>query len=36
MAKYYVNKNRQDNGDREVRKTGCIFMPKPENRLLFM
>ena len=36
MAKYYVNKNRQDNGDHVVHKTGCTFMPKPDNRLLFM
>ena len=33
MAKYYVNKNAQNNGDHEVHKTGCTFMPEPENRL---
>ena len=33
MAKYYVNKNAQANGDHEVHKSGCQFMPKPENRI---
>lgn len=32
MAKYYVNKNAQDNGDHEVHKLGCYWLPKPENR----
>ena len=32
MARYYVNKNAQDNGDHEVHTTGCSFMPEPENR----
>jgi hypothetical protein len=33
MARYYVNKNAQANGDHEVHTTGCSFMPKPENRI---
>ena len=33
MARYYVNKNAQTNGDHEVHKTGCSFMPNPENRI---
>jgi len=33
MALYYVNKNAQSNGDHEVHKSGCQFMPDPENRL---
>lgn len=32
MALYYVNKNAQTNGDHEVHKSGCSFMPNPENR----
>lgn len=32
MAYYYVNKNAQANGDHEVHKSGCSFMPKDENR----
>lgn len=32
MAKYYVNKNAQTNGDHEVHTTGCSFLPNPENR----
>lgn len=32
MALYYVNKNAQDNGDHEVHKSGCTFMPNEENR----
>jgi len=32
MAKYYVNKNAQSNGDHEVHTTGCSFMPNQENR----
>lgn len=30
---YYVNKNQQDNGDHEVHRTGCSFLPNPENRI---
>jgi hypothetical protein len=33
MASYYMNKNSQSNGDNEVHKQGCSWMPKPENRL---
>lgn len=33
MARYYVNKNAQTNGDHEVHTTGCAFMPTTENRL---
>lgn len=33
MPKYYVNRNAQDNGDHEVHKEGCSFMPEPVNRL---
>ena len=33
MAKYYVNKNAQANGDHEVHTTGCSFIPIVENRI---
>lgn len=33
MARYYVNKNAQANGDHEVHTTGCSFMPAIENRI---
>ena len=33
MASYYVNKNAQANGDHEVHRTGCIYLPHQENRL---
>ena len=33
MAKYYVNKNAQDNGDHEVHKEGCSWLPNKENRI---
>ena len=33
MARYYVNKNAQANGDHEVHTTGCSFMPDEENRI---
>lgn len=33
MARYYVNKNAQANGDHEVHTTGCSFMPASENRI---
>ncbi|MGS2738735.1 hypothetical protein [Sinomicrobium sp. M5D2P17] len=33
MPKYYVNKNAQPNGDHEVHKEGCKWMPKTENRI---
>lgn len=32
MPRYYVNKNAQSNGDHEVHKDGCSFMPQSENR----
>ncbi|MCD4654761.1 hypothetical protein K8T06_12615 [bacterium] len=32
MAKYYVNKNAQDNGDHEVHVYGCTRMPLEKNR----
>ena len=33
MARYYVNKNEQSNGDHEVHTTGCSWLPKTENRI---
>lgn len=33
MDKYYVNKNAQSNGDHEVHKSGCSYMPISENRI---
>lgn len=33
MAQYYMNKNAQDNGDHEVHKEGCAWMPLPQNQL---
>lgn len=33
MAKYYVNKNAQANGDHEVHTLDCSFMPEQANRL---
>ena len=32
MARYYVNRNAQANGDHEVHKSGCDRMPDEENR----
>lgn len=32
MADYYVNKIAQSNGDYEVHKTGCSYMPSSTNR----
>ncbi len=32
MTVYYVNKKPQDNGDHEVHKTNCPFLPNPKNR----
>jgi hypothetical protein len=31
-TKHYVNKNAQGNGDHEVHKTGCSWLPQVENR----
>lgn len=33
MASYYVNKNAQDNGDHEVHKSDCSYLPDAQNRL---
>jgi hypothetical protein len=33
MDIYYVNTKSQDNGDHEVHKLSCSFMPLPEHRL---
>ncbi|MGS2738745.1 hypothetical protein [Sinomicrobium oceani] len=33
MPKYYVNKNAQSNGDHEVHKEGCNWLPFEENRI---
>lgn len=33
MARYYVNKNAQSNGDHEVHVTWCSFLPEEQNRL---
>lgn len=33
MARYYVNKNQQANGDHEVHKQGCSRMPLEHNRV---
>ena len=32
MPVYYVNKNPQRNGDHEVHKDGCTYMPRTEHR----
>jgi hypothetical protein len=32
MAHYYVNKRAQANGDHEVHRLGCSYMPVAENR----
>lgn len=33
MDKYYVNKNAQANGDHEVHKQRCSYMPESYNRI---
>lgn len=33
MEKYYVNKQAQSNGDHEVHKAHCIFLPGVLHRL---
>lgn len=33
MAIYYVNTEAQSNGDHEVHKSDCEFLPDGENRL---
>jgi hypothetical protein len=30
---YYVNKNAQSNGEHEVHKSGCSYMPSEEHRI---
>jgi hypothetical protein len=32
MASYYVNRNAQANGDHEVHRYSCSFLPSAENR----
>ncbi len=32
MKKYYVNKNAQANGDHEVHREDCSWLPNSENR----
>ncbi len=32
-TRYYVNKNAQSNGDHEVHRTGCAWLPNVENRI---
>ena len=32
MASYYVNDSAQQNGDHEVHREGCRFVPLPRNR----
>lgn len=33
MPTYYVNKNAQPNGDHEVHKYDCTYIPTVENRI---
>lgn len=33
MADYYVNRQAQNNGDHEVHRSGCRYMPSQENRI---
>ena len=33
MARYYVNKNAPSNGDHEVHKDGCQWIPDTPNRI---
>jgi hypothetical protein len=33
MDNYYVNKNAQSNGDHEVHKESCYYLPSSVNRL---
>lgn len=33
MDKYCVNRNAQPNGDHEVHKMNCLFLPLPEHQL---
>lgn len=31
MAKYYINKNQQFNGDHEVHREDCLYIHNPDN-----
>ncbi len=31
--RYYVNKKTQSNGDHEVHKESCFYLPSPLNRI---
>ena len=33
MSYYYVNQNAQSNGDHEVHKGDCAYLPYPQNRI---
>ena len=33
LTKYYVSKKAQDNGDREVHREGCGYLPGQEDRI---
>lgn len=33
MARYYVNKNAQPNGDHKVHPEDCPWLPAPHNRI---
>lgn len=33
MSKYYVNTNEQQNGDHEVHREDCAWLPLPQNRI---
>lgn len=33
MSRYYVNKNGQSNGDHEVHRESCSWLPETENRI---
>jgi len=33
MASYYVHTAAQSNGDHEVHRAGCAWMPESQNRL---
>lgn len=32
MKKYYINKNEQSNGDHEVHREDCRYLPTESNR----
>lgn len=32
MAKYYVNKQKQSNGDHEVHTSDCLYLPSEVNK----